>query len=61
MSWSKQLEITNEKLDKGFGSLKKLCKYVQEKTLKNLFNPFLKPYIEYESLAWIGLQKIKSG
>ena len=41
------------------GILAKLCKYVQEETMKNLFNSFLKLYIEYGKLAWGGAPKTK--
>ena len=37
LSCSKQIEITN-KLHNGIGILAKLHKYVQEETMKNLFN-----------------------
>ena len=47
LSWSEHIEITNNKLHKGVGILTKLHKYVQEETTKNLFNSFLKPYIQY--------------
>ena len=57
LSWSKHIEITNNKLHKGIGILTKLRKYVQEETMKNLFNSFLKPYIEYGNLAWGGAPK----
>ena len=58
LSWCKHIEITN-KLHKGIGILAKLCKYVQEETMKNLFNSFLKPYIKYGNLAWGGTPKAK--
>ena len=51
LSWSKYIEITNNKLHKGIGILTKLRKYGQEETMKNLFNSFLKPYTEYGNLA----------
>ena len=59
LSWSKHIEITNNKLHKGIGILIKLHNYVQEGTMKNLFNSFLKPYIEYGKLAWGGAPKSK--
>ena len=52
LSWDVQLNYTNAKLSRGIGILKKLRKYVQENILKNLFNSFIKPYIEYGTLAW---------
>ena len=59
LSWSKHIEITNNKLHKVIGILPKPRKYVQEETIKNLFNSFLKPYIEYGNLAWGGAPKNK--
>ena len=59
LSWSKHIEITNNKLHKGIGILIKLHNYVQVGTMKNLFNSFLKPYIEYGKLAWVGAPKSK--
>ena len=59
LSWSKHIETTNNKLHKGIGILANLRKYVQEETMKNLFNSFLKPYIEYGNLAWGGAPKTK--
>ena len=56
---AKDIEITNNKLHKIIGVLKKLCKYVQEKTMNNLSNSFPKPYIEYEKLVWDGAPKTK--
>ena len=59
LSWSKHIEITNNKLHKRIGILAKPRKYVQEETMKNLFNSFLKPYIGYGNLAWGGAPKTK--
>ena len=49
----------NNKLHNGIGILTKLCKYVPEETMKNLFNSFLKPYTEYGNTAWGGAPKTK--
>ena len=43
LSWSKYIEITNNKLREGIGISRKLRKYVQKESMKNLFNSFLKP------------------
>ena len=59
LSWSNHIKITNNKLHKTIGILTKLCKYVQEETMKNLLNSFLKPYTEYGNLAWGGVPKTK--
>ena len=50
-----KIEITNFRK----GLVLKLCKYVQEETMKNLFISFLKPYTEYGKLAWGGTPKTK--
>ena len=34
-------------------------KYVQEKAMQNLFNSFLKPYVDYGNLGWGGARKTK--
>ena len=50
-----KIEITNFRK----GLVLKLCKYVQEETMKNLFISFLKPYTEYGKLAWGGTPETK--
>ena len=50
----KHTEITNSKISKGIGILRKMCKFLQEKQLKNLYNAFIKPFTEYGILAWGG-------
>ena len=52
LSWSKHIEITN-KLCRGIGILTKLHKYVQERSMKNVFSICLKPCIEYGNLAYV--------
>ena len=59
LSWSKHIEIRNNKFDKRIGILAKRCKYVQKETMKNLFNSFLKPYIEYGIPTWNRARKTK--
>ena len=49
---NKLISYTNNKLNRGIGALKKLRNYFQENILKNIFNSFFKPYIEYGTLAW---------
>ena len=49
----------NNKFHKGIGILTKPRKYVQEKAMQNLFNSFLKPYIDYGNLGWGGTPKTK--
>ena len=48
LSWKKHIEITNSRISKGIyiyiGILKKMCKFLQEKQLKTLYNVFIKPY-----------------
>ena len=52
LTWNKHIEYINNKLNRGTGVLQKNGKLVQEKTLKNIFNAFLKPYLEYGTLVW---------
>ena len=59
LSWSRYIEITNNKLRKGIGISRKLRMYVQEEIMKNLFNSFLKPYIEHGNLPGVEHQKLK--
>ena len=59
LSWSKHIEITNNKLHTWVGILTKLCKYVQGETISYLFISVLKPYIECGNLAWGGAPKTK--
>ena len=37
--------------------LTKVRQYVQEGTIKNIYNSFLKPYTDYGTLVWCGTQK----
>ena len=46
LTWNKHIEYINCKLNRGIGVLQKIRKFVQEKTFKNIFNAFLKPYLE---------------
>ena len=59
LSWSKHIEITNNKLHKSISILTRFCIYFQEETMKNLFNSFLKLYIKYGNLAWSGAPNTK--
>ena len=52
LSWDTHIEYTNKTLSRGIGILKKIRYYVQGNTLKNIYNSFIKPYIEYGTLAW---------
>ena len=58
LSWKKDIEMTNIKLHKGLGILRKIRDFLQEKQLKNLYNAFIKPFTEYGVLAWEGVPKI---
>ena len=41
----------NNKINRGIGIIKKIRYFVQENTLKNIYNSFVKPYIDYGTLA----------
>ena len=57
LSWNKHIQYTNSKISRGLGILRKIRNYVQEKTLKNIFNSFIKPYVDYGTLIWGGATK----
>ena len=38
LSWNKHIRYTNSKISRDLGMLRKVRNYVQEKTLKNIFN-----------------------
>ena len=46
--WKKHIEMTNIKVNKGVGILRKMCHFLQEKQLKNLYNAFIKLFTEYD-------------
>ena len=50
LTWNKHIEYINCKLNRGIGVLRKIKKIRQEKTLENIFNAFLKLYLEYGTL-----------
>ena len=50
LTWNKHIEYINCKLNRGIGVLRKIKKSRQEKTLENIFNAFLKLYLEYGTL-----------
>ena len=58
LSWKKYIEMTNIKVNKGLGILRKMCDFLQEKQLKNLYNAFVEPLTEYDVLAWGGAPKM---
>ena len=51
LTWNKHTEYITCKLNRGIGILQKIRKFVQGKTLTNIFNAFLKPYLEYGTLV----------
>ena len=57
LSWQKHIQETNNKINKGIGILKIIRHYIQDKQLINLYSSFIKPYIEYGTLAWGGACK----
>ena len=54
LSWHKHIEYSNCKLNRRIGILRKRRSYLQEDSLRSIYNPFLKLYIEYRTLAWGG-------
>ena len=48
--WQKHIQETNNKINKGIGILK-IMKHLQDKQLINPYFSFIKPYIEYGTLA----------
>ena len=54
LSWNKHIQYKNSKIIRGLGILRKVRNYVQEKTSKNIFNSFIKPYVDYRALRWGG-------
>ena len=52
LKWNRYTEHANFKLNRGIGVLQKTRKFVQDKTLRNIFNAFLKLYLEYDTLVW---------
>ena len=48
----RHIEHMNSKLNRGIGILRKLKSYLQQDSFKSIYSPFLKPYIEYGTLAW---------
>ena len=57
LTWEKHADHTNKKLHRGIGILRKIRTFVQERTLKHIFNAFIKPYIEYATPIWRGGSK----
>ena len=47
----RHIEHINSKLNRGISILRKLRSYLQKDSLKSINNSFLKPYIEYATLA----------
>ena len=54
LTWEKQIQTTNSKLDKGIGLTRTMSHFLQEKQLKLLFSAFISPYLDYGALAWGG-------
>ena len=60
LTWHQHIENIKNKINKGLGTLKKMCHFFQEDTLVSLFYAFLKPHIDYGSLTWEGTTKYSS-
>ena len=54
LSWKNYIKITNSKISKAIGIVRKMREFLQEKQSKNLYNVFMKPYTEYGNFAWGG-------
>ena len=52
LSWDTHIEYINNKINRGIGIIKKIRYLVQENTLKNIYYSFVKPYIDYGTIAW---------
>ena len=52
LTWRQHIENIKNKINKGIGILKKMRPFLQEDTLVSLSNAFIKPYVDYGSLAW---------
>ena len=50
LSWNKHIQYTNSKISRGLRILRKVRNCVREKILKNTFNSFIKPYVDYGTL-----------
>ena len=49
-SWDEHIQYTNSKISRRLGILKKIRNYIQAKTLKNIFDSFIKFYVDYGTL-----------
>ena len=47
LSWDRHIEHINSKLNRGKGILRKLRCYLQQDSLRSIYNSFLKLHIEY--------------
>ena len=54
LSWDRHIEHISSKLNRGIGILRKLRSYLQQDSLRTIYNSFLKSHIEYGKLAWGG-------
>ena len=54
--WTEQYPGKNtlikSKTNKDMGILRNLRYFIQENVLRNLFNAFIKPYLDYGNLVW---------
>ena len=54
LSWDRHIEHINSKLNRGIGILRKLRSYLQQDSLRTIYNSFSKLYIEYGTPVWGG-------
>ena len=52
LSWDRHTEHINNKLNRDISILRKLRSYLQQDSLRNIYNSFLKLYIEYACVGW---------
>ncbi len=52
LSWEQLIDHVNLKLSKGIGILAKLRHFLSENILKNLYNEFIQPHIDYGLVLW---------
>ena len=52
LSWDTHIDYINNEINRGIGIIKKIRYFVKKNTLKNIYYSFVKPHIDYGTLAW---------
>jgi hypothetical protein len=52
LSWEPHISMVNKKIYRGTGIICKLRHYLSENLIKNIYNAFIQPHIDYGLLAW---------